>query len=409
MSSSDLSTADAFVDTPGVDGQRLLPKGRPQALDSADLQVQVFDSFEAARPIWSELEASAVLTPYQGYDWVSRWHAARGSIGRLAIIVVSIGGKPVALLPLEIGSTFGLKRARIVGTEIGNSDWMIVEPSAASLFGREELRRVLTDAARHAGGIDLLSFHDQPRSWNTIDNPLLTLPHQPGPNRFYFSARGTAPSFDRFEDKRVANLLRRKRKLAEMMGPVTLRAATTIEEIDAIQADFLEQRGARFAQKGITNLFAEPHFVKFMREGAIDALGETRPAFIFHGLYAGETIVATAFGTFTGTHYSQYINATAGGEIAKFRLIGILMHELFADCVQRGATTIDMGLGDFDYKTDWTEPQTAYDSVVPLSPLGQVAAPALLAARRAKRAIKQNPTLWRIATAIRSRLNRNAG
>src|SRR5690606_13603301 len=126
-------------------------------------------------------------------------------------------------------------------------------------------------------------------AWGGLDNPLLTLPHQPGPDHFYFGARDAAKGFDRFDDKRVANLLRRKRKLAETLGPVVLRAATTVAEIDAIHAAFLQQRADRFAQMGIANIFGEPHFVQFMRDGAIEALGQARPAFIFHALYAGDT------------------------------------------------------------------------------------------------------------------------
>src|SRR5690606_14117573 len=119
-----------------------------------------------------------------------------------------------ALLPLGIRHSFGLQRARIVGTEMGNSDWMMVTPGAAARMGRAQLQPLLVEIARQAGGIDLLSLHDQPMAWGGLDNPLLTLPHQPGPDHFYFGARDAAKGFDRFDDKRVANLLRRKRKLA---------------------------------------------------------------------------------------------------------------------------------------------------------------------------------------------------
>jgi CelD/BcsL family acetyltransferase involved in cellulose biosynthesis len=374
---------------------------RDDPAETARLAVKVHDSLAAAEPVWRQLEPSALMTPYQRFDWIAGWLAARGPEGRLAITVIEKDGKPMALLPLEIGNRLGLRRATIIGADIGNSDWMIMLPEAAPLLTANVLRECLADAARQAGGIDLISLYDQPRSWAGIDNPLLAFPHQPGPDHFHFGARGEEQSFDRLDDKRLANLERRKRKLAQMMGPVTLRAASTVEEIDVIHAAFLEQRAARFAQMGIANIFAEPHFVRFMREGAIHALGDARPTLIFHALYAGDTIVATACGTFHRNHHSQYINATAGGEVAKFRLIGILMHELFADCVARGTTTIDMGLGDFDYKGDWTEPQPAYDGVIPLTVLGQAGGTAMLAARRLKRAIKQHDRLWNLAKKLR--------
>ncbi len=370
----------------------------------ARLRVEVLDSIEAAEAPWRTLERTALFTPYQSYDWIAHWHAARGAQGQVAIVVLFDGTEPVALLPLEVRRSLGLRRAMIIGTSIGNSDWLMMTPEVAPLLAGGRVSRLLVEAAPQVGGIDLLAFFDQPASWGGVDNPLLALPHQPGPNHFYFSARDAAASFDRFDDKRLGNLERRRRKLAEAMGPVVLRMAASVAEIDRVHAAFLEQRAARFAQQGIANIFAEPHFVRFMRDAAIDALGSERPSGVFHALYAGDTIVATSFGTFAGTHYSQYINATAAGDIAKFRLIGILMHDLFADCARRGALSIDMGLGDFGYKTDWTEPRTVHDSVIPLSPVGQVAAPVQLALRGVKRAIKQNPQVFDLYKRLRSRM-----
>ena len=388
--------------------ERERPRGQPGqlALD-APLSVNVFDSLEAAEPVWRELENRAALTPYQRYDWVSGWFAARGPKGRLAIFVIEAAGSPVALLPLEIGQRLGMRRATIIGTDIGNADWMILDPEAAQLLTPHRLRDLLATAARRAGGIDLISLFDQPRTWGGIENPLLAFPHQPGPNHFYLG-RLENGSFDRFDAKRLGNLERRKRKLAELLGPVALRAAETIEEIDKVHRTFLEQRAVRFAQMGIDNIFAQPDFVRFFRETAIASLGSPRPAMIFHALHAGDTIVATACGTFCGTHYSQYINATTAGEAAKFRVVGILMHELFADCAARGATTVDMGLGDFDYKTDWTAPQEAYDGIVPLTAIGKAGGSAILAARRLKRAVKQNDRLWAGAKKLRAMLKGSA-
>lgn len=368
------------------------------------LTVRVFDSVEAAAPLWRRLEQSAVFTPYQSFDWVSHWLSAQPEASEVAIIVVLDGEAPVALLPLALRRTLGLRRASLIGTAIGNSDWLMMTPAMAEVLGGGRIAWLLAQVARAAGGVDILALHDQPPGWRGLANPFLALPHQKGPDHFYFGALQANGAFDRFDDKRLANLQRRRRKLAELLGPVELRMATTPEEIDRVQAAFLEQRALRFAQQGIANVFAEPHFVRFMREAAIAGLGGTPPACAFHALYAGESIVATSFGTFAAGHYSQYINATGAGEAAKFRLIGILMHELFADYARRGATSIDMGLGDFDYKTDWTMAQTAYDSVIPLSPLGRLAAPLQLGLRAARRAIKQNQQLFGLYKRLRSRL-----
>lgn len=379
-----------------------------RATGDTDAGVRVYQTLEAAEAVWRELETRAVLTPYQRFDWIAAWHRAGGTSGRIAIVVIEAGGQPVALLPLEIGGRLGLKRATLIGSDMGNSDWLMFDPGFAAMLSAERIAGWLGAAAPQAGGIDLVSLFDQPKEWAGLANPLLAFTHQPGPDHFHFGRIDAGGSFDRFDDKRLANLNRRKRKLAEALGPVQLRAATSVEEIDRVQAAFLEQRAARFAQMGIANIFGEPHFVRFMREGAIASLGQARPALIFHALHAGETIVATSCGTFCGTHYSQYINATAGGDVAKFRLIGILMHELFKDCAARGATSIDMGLGDFDYKGDWTEPAVAYDGMIALTAAGRLGGAALLAGRRAKRMIKQHDRLWSLAKKLRAGLARPA-
>lgn len=396
------------IDAPSEPGPALFAAADSRGASPA-VRVLVHRTLEAAERDWRALETRAVLTPYQRFDWIDAWHRAGGTTGDLAIVVIEIGGEPAALLPLEIGRRLGLRRAAFIGSDMANADWMMLDPRHAAALTPPLILEVLREAARRVGGLDLVSLFDQPAQWDGLANPLLAFPHQPGPDHFHFGRIDARGSFDRFDDKRLANLLRRKRKLAEMLGRVELRPATTLAEIDRVQAVFLEQRAARFSQMGIANIFAEPHFVRFMREGARNALGADRPALVFHALHAGETIVATSCGSFSGTHYSQYINSTQSGEVAKFRLIGLLMYELFRDCAARGATTIDMGLGDFDYKADWTAPAVAFDGMIPLTAAGRLGGTALLAGRHLKRAIKQHDRLWSLAKKLRAALARPAG
>ena len=242
--------------------------GAPSVRSGAEarLGATVFETLDAAGPVWRDLEARAVFTPYQHFDWIAAWHEAGGTSGRLAVVVIEADGRAVALLPLEIGRRLGLRRATLIGAEMGNADWMVLDPGAAPLLTRERIAGLLAEAGRAVGGIDLVSLYDQPAQWGGVANPLLAFPHQAGPDHFHFGSLDGRPSFDRFDDKRLANLNRRKRKLAEMLGPVELRAATTVEEIDRMHHAFLEQRAARFAQMGVANIFSEPRFVRFMRE-----------------------------------------------------------------------------------------------------------------------------------------------
>lgn len=354
----------------------------------------IHDSLAAAERPWRELERTAILSPYQRFDWLTALHATRGpGAARHAIAVLSDGARPVALLPLAISRRPGLRTAAVIGADIGNTGWLPMTPEAAARLTPAALRALFATIAARAGGIDVLTFHNLPAHWRGLDNPLLALPHQPAPDHFYIAPIG-ADGSGRIAGKRLRNVLRGKRRLEEVMGPVVLRRAETVAEIARVHAVFLEQRGARFAQMGVPNVFAEPWFVAFFKHAAATSIGSDRPALRFHALYAGDEIVATSCGTCAGAHYSQYINSTSVGPAAKYSLMGILISELLVELAATGVTSFDMGLGDFDYKNDWTERQEVFDCVVPLSAAGRLVAPLLLARRGLKRRIKQNPQLF---------------
>lgn len=379
---ADLMRRDAEADTATVS-------------TSTPLRITVFDSVEAAQEPWRELEQTAVLTPYQRYDWITALIASRPlGKARCAVAVIHADKRPVALFPFEIRRRFGVAIAQIIGADIGNAGWLPLERQAAGHLTPELLTPLFAEIGRQAGGLDAVELHSQPASWLGLANPLLAFAHQPAPDHFYAAPIGAGGAGERLNGKRIRNIQRGKRRLEEAMGPVMLRRAESIDAIARVHATFLEQRGARFAQMGIKNIFAEDWFVAFFKRAAATSPGGNRPALRFHALYAGNEIVATSCGTCAGTHFSQYINSTASGPAAKYSLMGILMYELVAELAGMGITSIDMGLGDFDYKTDWTDKHVVFDSVIPVTVAGRIAAPVALGLRRLKRAIKQNHKLF---------------
>jgi CelD/BcsL family acetyltransferase involved in cellulose biosynthesis len=377
---------------------------RPDAAAMAP-RVTVLDSLPAAEAVWRTLEARAVLTPYQRYDWVEALTAAHGNGGgTIAIAVVFSGAQAVALLPLLVTSRWGMRQAEPLGAQSSNAGWMIVDPAFAPRLDRSALD-VIFSRIRKATGADLVAIYNQPTEWQGVANPLLAFPHQPAPDHFYGGPLGT----DRLSSNRMRNILRGRRRLGETIGPVSLKQATTVEEIDAYHAAFLSQRGARFAEMGVGNVFAEDWFVRFFKAAARQGLGAKRPILRFHALHAGDEILATAFGTYCGSHYSQYINSTTTqGPAVKYSLIAILLHDLVEELHADGITSIDIGLGDFSYKEIWAEKLTVHDSVIALSGKGRLAAPLLLGLRRLKRLIKQNRRLFDLAKRLRALTQRPA-
>jgi CelD/BcsL family acetyltransferase involved in cellulose biosynthesis len=371
---------------------------------SAPLTLKVFDSLAAAEPAWRLLEAHAVLTPYQRFDWIDALVAAGGeTAGRIAIVTVFQTGRPVALLPLIVEKRFGVGCARLLGAHLTNSDWMILDPTIAPLLDRRALTALLAEAGTRAGGFDLVEFSYLPATWQGIDNPLLNLAHEPAPNNLYHAIIGPTPApyiEHRISQKRRTNIRRGMRRLEEMSGKVELRRVNDAAELDKVHRTFLAQRAERFDQMAVRNIFAEDYFVKFFKTLATRCFHSSRPALSFHALYAGDEIVATCCGAFAGNHYSQYINSTASGPAAKYSLLGVLMAELCDELIAAGIVSTDMGIGDFDYKTEWTEPQVLYCSSIAVTPRARLLAPLLLLARKARRTIKQNKRLWALAQRV---------
>jgi CelD/BcsL family acetyltransferase involved in cellulose biosynthesis len=370
----------------------------------------VFTELETIEPIWRELESRAVITPYQRFDWIAAIRKAGfDAESRLAMVVFCRDRRPLALLPLAISRKGGLAVGTLIGAEQSNADFLPHDARANADITATTLRLGLGAIRARGIALDLVRFSNQPAAWQGVANPLLQLDHRPGANNLYLAdlTGKTAPFIENhMAHKRRSNIKRGARRLAELLGPVRLQRAETAEELRLVHETFLAQRAARFSVMGIDNVFAGDEFVAFFTDLAEKEFGKARPALRFHALYAGETIVATCCGAFAGSHYSQYINSTAEGPAARFSLMSILVAELIDELIGEGITSFDMGLGDFDYKRDWTEPVPVFDTVVPVTLAGSLALPIMDLTRSGKRFIKQNPALWSLAQSVRRGLYR---
>lgn len=362
-----------------------------------------YSTLAAAEGVWRELETRAVLTPYQRFDWIDGLvRSGTAGTDQICVAVALVNEQPVALLPLEITTERGLRQARIIGSDLGNSDFLIVDPAALPLS--RSVLSAMFDAARSAAGrLDVIRFSNMPAKWGCTINPLLAFDQEPGPSNFYSAVIGPTPApyiEHRINSKRRANLRRGMRRLEELFGPISFGRATTPQQITEAHGAFLAQRGARFDQMGIVNIFAQAPFQRFFVDTAIREGGKARPALSFHVLKAGDMILATAVGAYCGTHFAQYINSHASGEAAKYSLTGVMMAELCDALNAEGIVSMDLGTGDFDYKTEWCTAETVFNSAIPLSALGRMMVPLMRLSVTSKRTIKQNPHLWKLARSL---------
>lgn len=375
---------------------------------AAPFEVQIVESLADAEPVWRALEQSATLTPYQRFDWLKYLLDAKFEAGgKVAIALVRRAGETLALLPLTIEAKPLYRRARLLGAEQSNTDWMVLAPGFDP--SPEEIGTIFAAIGSAAGGVDLILVQNQCTQWAGRTNPLLRLPHAPAASHLYTTEIGGTPIpfvESRIPAKHRGNLRRGRRRLEEMLGPVRLVRVNDASLLERTHAVFLEQRSARFDQMGVDNVFASPHFRQFFKSAATAGFSQARPALAAYALIAGDEIVATCWGATAGEHFSLYINSTTSGPASRFSLMGILISDLMDILLTEGFTTFDLGLGDFDYKREWTKAETVYHGIFPLSARGRLTAEVLRQRSALKRRIKQDRRLWAMATNVRKTLFR---
>ena len=109
------------------------------------------------------------------------------------------------------------------------------------------------------------------------------------------------------------------------------------------------------------------------------------------------------------TDSGQMFNSMTAGPLREHSPGDLLLTNVIRLCCERGAERFDLGVGDAAYKKvfcDETEP--LYDSIVPLSAAGHVAAPLVRSAIALKGAAKRSDFIVRALKLLRSYTSRNA-
>jgi CelD/BcsL family acetyltransferase involved in cellulose biosynthesis len=80
----------------------------------------------------------------------------------------------------------------------------------------------------------------------------------------------------------------------------------------------------------------------------------------------------------------------------------ILLLHMIEDCAARGVRSFDIGVGRAQYKSFFCkEPEPLFDTFLPLTLRGRLAAPVLAAAYATGRVIKERPALWSAVQRLR--------
>ena len=183
--------------------------------------------------------------------------------------------------------------------------------------------------------------------------------------------------------------MRKKLARLEAIAPVSHGRVVGREPLERALEAFHAQRRARTQALGVLDPYASAAARDFLGRLAHEGVLE------LHALNHGERIIAV-FGALAGANRlcGLFIAHDGDPEIARSSPGELMVHAIVADAIARGLAEFDLGVGEARYKDESCElVEPLFDSAFAVSLRGWLAARAFLAARRAKRFVKQSPTL----------------
>ena len=167
---------------------------------------------------------------------------------------------------------------------------------------------------------------------------------------------------------------------------------------------FFAIKPLRMAEQKIRNVFAEPGTKAFIQHACLDGIADGRQAIELHGLACDAEVIAIFAGVSDGHRFSTMFNTYTMSEAARNSPGLILIRNMIDHHAQLGCSSFDFGIGTDDYKLQFCkdERQPLFDSFIPLSQRGKLAAGVMSGLNRTKRMVKHNPALLEMAQKLRS-------
>jgi CelD/BcsL family acetyltransferase involved in cellulose biosynthesis len=368
--------------------------------------VDIVDDLGEAETIWRGLEDEAQFsTPYQRFDFLEPWQRqAGGREGLRPFIVIACDAerRPLLLLPLALRHEHGVRTACFMGGKHATFNMALWDRDFAAGATAADLEALIS-AIRGRSAADVLALTQQPLRWRDLPNPMALLPNRPSANDcpLLTMEPGAAPA------TLISNSFRRRlkgkeRKLQALAG-YRYHAASDDAVITRLLDWFFAIKPLRMAEQKLPNVFAEPGVEDFIRDACMARLANGGRAIDIHALECDDEVIAIFAGVADGHRFSMMFNTYTMSGSSKYSPGLILMRDIIDHYAGRGYRALDLGIGSDDYKRLFCKSdEPIFDSFIPLSRRGQLAAAAMSGLNHAKRLVKHNPALLQMAQKLRS-------
>lgn len=363
---------------------------------------------------WRRLEADDRLSLHQSYDWCAAWVKTHDR--PLAIVTARENGRLMMLLPLEITRSAMISTARFVAARFNNINtglfcraWCDAPPPGLA----EHLAEGIVTALR--GHADLVALSNIPLAWREMRHPLAGLEAVEHQNHtFQLPLKGdmeeTIAQLNR--KKRRKRYSKQSRQLEELGGYDHVVAGTPEENQQLLNA-FFRQKAKRFETLGLPDVFQAPETRGFFQMLAETETGSVNAPLTLHALRlkgAHEGHIAALSGqSRKGDHILFQFGSIDDSVVPGLSPGDFLYWLIIEQAIAEGARLVDFGLGDQQYKRAWCPVETVqHDLLLPVTPLGSLAASVEKGLIRAKARIKANRPLYAAIQRLRAGRTRPA-
>jgi CelD/BcsL family acetyltransferase involved in cellulose biosynthesis len=376
---------------------------RPRAAGIA--RIDVLTDLAAAEPVWRNLESRGrFFTPYQRYDLLSAWqrHAGRHEhASPFIVIALDAEQRPLMLLPLVLTQAHGFRVAGFMGGKHTTFNMGLWDRDFAASATPEELDRMLA-GLRERDAADVLALTQQPLLWHDQPNPLALWPHQPSVNDCPLLAMPAGAAPTALLSSSFRKRLKSKEKKLQALPGYRHFLATDDAEITTLLDWFFKVKPLRMAEQRLPNVFAEKGVEAFVREACLARVAGGNRVIDIHALTCEEEVIALFAGVADGERFSMMFNTYTLSAHAHWSPGLILMRHIVDHYAALRYRALDLGIGADDYKRMFCKTdEPIFDSFIPLTARGRLAAAVLSAINRGKRVVKHSPALLRLAQRLR--------
>jgi CelD/BcsL family acetyltransferase involved in cellulose biosynthesis len=372
--------------------------------------VDIVHDLGEAEAVWRGLEVGRQFsTPYQRFDFLSPWQqqvAKRDNVLPFIVIAYDAERRPLLLLPLALNHKHGVRSACFMGGKHATFNMALWDSDFAAAATAADLDALIS-GIRQRSGADVLALTQQPLRWRDLPNPMALLPSQASANDCPLLTMGPGAAPATLISSSFRRRLKGKERKLQKLSGYRYHVAASEADVKRLLDWFLSIKPLRMAKQKLPNVFADPGVEDFIRSACMAKLAGGGHVIDIHALECADEVIAIFAGVADGYRFSMMFNTYTMSGNSRYSPGLILMRNIIDHYAARGYRALDLGIGSDDYKRLFCKSdEPIFDSFIPLSPRGRVAASAMSGINRAKHLVKHNQALFHMAQKLRNALHR---